>query len=162
MATAPTRSWFSGEFSRTLDDRYRLTIPPQFAELLTRDTSNCVLVKERAGCLSLWPLTDWTRLFQERMRLIEQRFALGDLDRRLAEVQTLGRLLSSRHRTVELAGKNRLLIPEGFREFLGVAAGGEVMLVGAAVCVEIWHPEKWLRYLSRKMAGFPKLMSELS
>ncbi len=162
MSASNDRIWISGEYSRTLDDRYRLTIPAQLAEPLTRDSAECVLVKERAGCLSLWAKADWSRLFLERMRLVEQRLALGDLDRRLTEVQTLGRLLSSRHRPVELAGKNRLLIPEGFREFLGVPAGGEVMLVGAAVCVELWHPEKWVRYLSRKMARFPRLMSELS
>lgn len=156
------RTWLTGEFLRTLDERFRLSVPAQLAEPLTRISAECVLVKERAGCLSLWAKEDWQKLFEERMRLIEQRLAMGDLDRRVAEVQTLGRLLSSRHRFVELAGRNRLLVPEGFREFLGVAAGGEVVLVGAAVCVEIWHPERWLRYLSRRMARFPRLMAELS
>ncbi len=58
------------------------------------------------------------------------------------QVQMLGRLLSSRHRTVELAGRGRLLVPEGFREFLKVEAGGDVMVVGAGVCVEIWNPAR--------------------
>ncbi|MDW8078071.1 MAG: division/cell wall cluster transcriptional repressor MraZ [Thermoguttaceae bacterium] len=159
---AHQRTWIAGEFTRTLDERFRLSIPASLAEPLTRTSAECVLVKERAGCLSLWAKEDWERLFQDRMRLVEQRLALGDLDRRVSEVQALGRLLSSRHRTVELAGRNRLLVPEGFREFLGVPAGGEVVLVGAAVCVELWHPERWLRYLSRKMARFPKLIADLS
>jgi len=155
------RAWITGEFTRTLDDRYRVAIPPPLAEPLTKGQYHCVLVKERAGCLSLWNKEEWDRLFQDRMKLIEHRLGLGDLDRRIAQVQSLGRLLSTRYREVELAGKNRLLIPEGFREFLGAEPGGEVILVGAAVCVEIWKPEAWLQYLSRRMAGFNKLFAEL-
>ena len=61
--------------------------------------------------------------------------------------QRLGRLLSTRHRSVELGARGRLLIPEGFREFLGVEPGGEVLIVGAGVCIEIWNPAKWLGHL---------------
>jgi MraZ protein len=156
------RPWISGEFSRTLDQRYRLAIPPELAGPLTHVSNECVLVKERAGCLSLWSRSEWERLFQDRMKLIEQRLNLGDLDRRLSEVQTLGRLLSTRHRVVELAAKNRLLVPEGFREFLGVEPGGEVILVGAAICVEIWRPAAWHEYLCRRMASFHKLFAGLA
>ncbi|NBP81306.1 division/cell wall cluster transcriptional repressor MraZ, partial [bacterium] len=40
-----------GEFVRTLDERHRLAIPPELAEPLTAIGSDCVLAKERAGCL---------------------------------------------------------------------------------------------------------------
>jgi MraZ protein len=43
-----------GEFSRTLDDRYRLSLPPELVEPLTAAGGRMVLAKERAGCLSLW------------------------------------------------------------------------------------------------------------
>ncbi len=151
-----------GEFRRTVDDRYRLIIPPQLAEPITRESVECTLVKERAGCLSLWSRTEWERRFAGRIQLIEQRLSLGDLDRRLAEVQMLGRLLSTRHKPVELAGRNRLVIPEGFREFLGAEPNAEVMLIGAAVCVEIWKREQWLHYLNRRAARFTRLFARLS
>jgi MraZ protein len=61
-----------------------------------------------------------------------------------------------------LAGRGRLLIPEGFREFLGVEPGKEVMVIGAAVCIEIWHPEKWINYIEGKMPSFRKLLNTLS
>jgi MraZ protein len=77
-------------------------------------------------------------------------------------VQRLGRLLSTRHKEVQLAGRGRLVLPEGFREFLGVEPGGEAMLVGAAVCVEIWQPEKWRIYVGEEMPAFRKLLDELS
>jgi MraZ protein len=63
---------------------------------------------------------------------------------------------------IPVAQRSRIVIPEGFREFLGVEPGAEVMIVGAAVCIEIWHPEHWRSYLERRMPRFPKLYQTLS
>ena len=43
-----------GEHPRTLDERYRVSIPSEFADLLTAESTDCILAKERPGCLSLW------------------------------------------------------------------------------------------------------------
>ena len=69
-----------------------------------------------------------------------------------------------RWKTIEtkLANRSRLLIPEGFREFLDVPAGGDVMVVGAVVCVEIWKPEAWLETLRQEMPAFSGLFRELT
>jgi MraZ protein len=77
-------------------------------------------------------------------------------------VQLLGRLLSTRHRSVQLGERGRLVIPEGFREFLDVEPGGEVLLIGAGLCVEIWKPAAWLQYLARRMPRFRRLLDRLS
>ena len=61
-----------------------------------------------------------------------------------------------------LAGRGRLVIPEGFREFLGVEPGGDLWLIGAAICVEIWSPTAWLSHLEQHMSEFPKLFDQLS
>jgi MraZ protein len=63
---------------------------------------------------------------------------------------------------VQLAGRGRLTIPEGFREFLEVEQGGEVVAVGAGVCVEIWNPRAWLTYLNERMSEFRQLFDALS
>jgi MraZ protein len=63
---------------------------------------------------------------------------------------------------VQLHHRSRLLIPEGFREFLGVEPNGDVLVVGAAVCIEIWHPPAWLKYLERRMPKFRRLFDRLS
>ncbi len=72
-------------------------------------------------------------------RIDPRQLRAGKLQDRLPEVQHVGRLLSTRHKPVQLAGRGRLLIPEGFREFLQIAAGGECAIIGAAVCIEIWN-----------------------
>src|SRR5689334_6813127 len=128
-----------GEFLRSLDDRYRLSIPQEFAEQLVDETGDCILAKERPGCLSLWNSLRWQARLDAGVSLIRAKMAAGRLENRLEEVQVLGRLLSSRHRNVQLAGRSRLVIPEGFRDFLQVEQGGELVIVGAGVCIELWR-----------------------
>jgi len=151
-----------GEFARSLDDRYRLSVPNEMMELLAPDGKECVLVKERRGCLSLWNHESWKKRWEAGVELIRQKVQMGRLDMQLSRVQQFGRLLSSRFRVIPIAQRSRIVIPEGFREFLGVEPGGEVMIVGAAVCVEIWHPQHWKTYLERRMPRFPKLYQALS
>ena len=160
---AQSDSLILGEFRRTLDDRYRVTIPQEIlAQLVPGQNGRCVLVKEQPGCLSLWNAELWERKFARRIELLRQRLLLGDLDRQLGRVQAMGRLLSSRHRPVQLAARGRLLVPEGFREFLAVEPNGELMIVGAAVCVEIWNPANWLEYQRSKLPRFARLFEQLS
>ena len=151
-----------GESTRSLDQRYRLSIPPEQAETLSADGGECILAKERPGCLSLWNLAQWKSRLDAGIQLVESKIEAGRLEGRVAEVQRLGRLLSTRHRAVQLAGRGRLVVPEGFREFLGVEPGGEAMVVGAAVCVEIWHPVKWSGYVGDEMPAFRQLLDQLS
>ncbi|MEI6037493.1 MAG: MraZ N-terminal domain-containing protein, partial [Planctomycetota bacterium] len=48
-----------GEYARTLDERFRLALPPELADPLLASGARLVLAKERAGCLSLWPAAIW-------------------------------------------------------------------------------------------------------
>ena len=151
-----------GEFRRTLDDRFRLTVPSELMETLGNDSTDVILTKERPGCLSLWNAEKWQQKLDTGVDLVKSKINAGRLDGRLQEVQLLGRLLSTRHRTVQLAARSRLLIPEGFREFLGVEAGGDVLVIGAAVCLEIWRPDRWIEHLDEKMGEFQNLFDTLS
>lgn len=158
----PQSGFILGEHERTLDDRFRLAIPSEMAELLVGSSSDCILAKERPGCLSLWSAEGWQAKLSAGVELIERKMAAGKLEGRTEQVQLLGRLLSTRHRAVQLANRSRLLIPEGFREFLAVEPGGEVLVVGAAVCIEIWRPQSWIRYLQRRIPRFRRLFDRLS
>jgi MraZ protein len=153
----------TGEFARSLDDRHRLSLPPELLEALCPDGSDsCVLAKERLGCLSLWQAAVWRDKVQAGLDLIRQKILAHRLEGSLGKVQQFGRLLSTRFRDVKLGDRGRLVLPEGFRDFLGVEPGGDVLVVGAAICVELWHPEQWRRYLLRRMPRFNPLFEELS
>ncbi len=158
-----TKPLILGEFSRKLDERYRLSLPEKLVEMFqANEEGDCIIAKERPGCVSLWSQADWAKKMENRVEMIQKRLELGDLEQKIPQLQMLGRLLSTRHRPIQLAGRGRLLIPEGFREFLKVEAGGEVMVVGAAVCIEIWNPEKWIQYVEGRMPKFRKVFDKLS
>jgi len=158
----PSESFITGEFKRTLDDRFRVTLPVEMAAVVTDTDGLTILAKERAGCLSLWRAADWQQRIDDGVSLIEQKIATGRMEQKWEDVQRLGRLLSTRFRTVKLANRSRLLIPEGFREFLDVGANQEVMLIGAVICVEIWNPQAWLETLRQEMPEFGPLFKELT
>ena len=151
-----------GEFHRTLDDRYRLSVPGELADRLIAEGSTCILAKERPGCLGLWSASVWQAKLDDGVALIKQKVRMGNIHDRISQFQLIGRLLSTRHKLVQLTGRGRLLIPEGFREFLGVESGGEVMVVGAGLCVEIWNPPAWFEYIAQEMPEFRTLFEELS
>jgi MraZ protein len=155
-------AFITGEERRTLDERFRLSLPPEMAAAISDDAGSTIVAKERFGCLSLWKGSDWQQRIDSGVSLIRQKIQAGRMDQRWDEVQRLGRLLSTRYQTVQLANRSRLLIPEAFREFLDVAANQEVVVVGAVICVEVWNPRAWLETLRTDMPSFGPLFKELS
>ena len=151
-----------GEFARTLDERFRLAIPPELATPLLASGSKLVLAKERAGCLSLWPAAIWKPRIDAAVDVVRSKMQAGLLSQRVGQVQDLGRLLSTRHRTLALGERGRLVVPEGFREFLAVEPGADLMVVGAAVCVELWQPAAWTTFVTSEMPGFRQRIDELT
>lgn len=162
MTMAAAVDLLIGEFVRTLDERFRLAIPPELLEPLLAAGPKLVLAKERAGCLSLWSASLWKPRLDAAVDVVRSKLEAGLLAQRLGQVQELGRLLSTRQQTVSLAGRARLVLPEGFREFLAVEPGGSLMVVGAAVCVELWQPAAWTAYVSSEMPGFRQRIDDLT
>ncbi len=150
-----------GEHVRTLDGRFRLSLPPDFVSTLAAGGSGLVLAKERPGCLSLWPASTWKPRLDAAIAVLRSKLGAGVWSTHTTGLQELGRLLSTRHHPVRLAGRVRLVIPEGFRGFLGVAAGGDLLVVGAAVCVELWQPEAFAGFIAAEMPRFGPRLEEL-
>ena len=155
-------SFITGEVRRAVDNRFRVTLPTEFAESISDDEGNCVVAKERYGCLSLWRPTDWKQHIDNGVSVLRQKMETGRLQQRWDEVQRLGRLLSTRHQDIQLGNRSRFLVPESFRDFLGVTAGDNVVVVGAVICVEVWNPEAWLSVLKDEMPDFGTLFKTLA
>lgn len=154
--------FLTGEIRRTIDDRFRITLPGDFAEAVSDADGRMIVAKERTGCLSLWRCDEWQKRLDSGVTLLQQKIAAGRMEGRWGDVQRLGRLLSTRHQQVTLANRSRLLIPDGFRSFLGVQSGQEVVVVGAVICVELWHPDQWLETLKAEMPEFGDLFKTLT
>jgi MraZ protein len=153
---------FLGEWTRVLDDRYRLTLPPEWTGPLAGESNACTLAKERPGCLSLWNTGRWQAWLDAGLELVRNKLRSGRLEQRTESVQMFGRLLSTRHHAAAIAGRGRIAIPDAFRSFLGVEPGGEVLIVGAAVCVEIWRPQNWSDHIGEHMPTFRQLFDQLT
>ena len=156
-----TSKFISGEFSRTIDDRYRLSLPEEFKEVFKPEAGKCVIVKENPGHLSLWEESIWKQQFDSRIEMVRQRYETGYLAGNMHELQRFGRLLSTRYRHIQLTERARFLLPEGFREFLGVEPKQEVMIVGAWHCIEIWNQQKWISCIEGDIQQFGNLMESL-
>ena len=151
-----------GEHRRTLDNRYRVAIPKHLCRALAKPGEGLILAKERPGTLSLWNAHKWQRRLDQGISLVQEKLQAGRMAGRLEEVQRLGRLLSTRHANVQLTDRERLLVPDGFRQFLGVEPGEQVLVLGAALCIEIWCPRVWIKYLADHMSEFSELFLDLS
>lgn len=154
-------SFILGEFRRTIDERFRISVPSELFDPLMGNEKDCVIAKERPGALSVWNAKNWQDRLESDVSAVEALLKTGRFQDQIGNVQTLGRLLSTRHRPLQFAGRGRLLIPEGFREFLGVESGGEILVVGAAVCIELWRPDAWLIHLEEKIPQFQQIVSHL-
>lgn len=162
MPITTPEEFIGGEWKRVLDDRFRLTLPVEVAPLVMDAEGSSILCKERPGCLSLWRAQEWQTRIDAGVSLIRQKITAGRLEQRWDDVQRLGRLLSTRARNVKLAHRSRLVIPEGFREFLEVPAEGDILLIGAGICLEIWNPKYWLEHLREELPAFGTLFKQLS
>ena len=151
----------TGEFRRVYDDRYRISLPPELINPVVGEGDECVIAKEREGCLSLWNSELWKKKIDGGVALIRHKLQLDLFQRDFQQVQRFTRLLSTRSRAVKFGQRGRLLVPEGFREFLGVEPNSEVMVVGAGVCVEIWSPPIWNAYLREDIGEFHNLFKDM-
>jgi MraZ protein len=151
-----------GEWSRRLDERYRLSLPGAWADALSGKDGQCVFAKERRGCLSLWSPAAWGKWLEDGVELVGSKIRTGRLADRMDHVQKFGRLLSTRHRQVPMAGRGRITIPESFRDIFGVQPGESLFVVGAAICVELWHPDRWNEHVEQHMPEFRQLFDQLA
>jgi MraZ protein len=119
---------FLGEFEHTIDDKGRVAIPARFREELGE---RFVLTRGFEQCLQAFPRTMWEDLSAKIDRL-----PLGN-----PQARTLRRMLFSPAAEVEIDRQGRILIPQGLREYAGLAE--EVLITGMSTYFELWSGERW-------------------
>ena len=90
-----------GEFARTLDERFRLAIPPELAAPLLVSGSRLMLAKERAGCLSLWPAAVWKPRIDAAVDVVRTKLQAGLLTQRVGQVQQQIQVLAAESRSID-------------------------------------------------------------
>lgn len=119
---------FLGEFSHTLDDKGRLTIPAKFRDELA---GGLVVTRGIDRCLSVFPRQVWEQLAGNIAKLpLTQRSA-----------RDFGRLMFSGAADFIPDRQGRVLIPQGLREYAQL--DGEAIIIGLYDRLEIWNPDSW-------------------
>lgn len=125
---------FLGEYTHSLDNKGRLTIPARFRPQLEE---GLVLARGEGQdpCLVIHPQREWEELAA----------ALARMPRSRGSVRGYYHVFFSRAYEAVLDKMGRVLVPAFLREYAGI--GEEAVLVGANTVVEVWNPETWRRVL---------------
>ncbi len=120
-----------GEYTHTLDDKKRLTLPKKFKEQLGR---KIVVTRGLDNCLFLYAEKEWNTVAQH---LRELSFAQAD-------TRGFNRFMFSGAAEVEVDSAGRILIPDHLKKFAALKT--KVVLAGVSDRVEIWDEKRWASY----------------
>lgn len=119
---------FLGEYTHTIDEKGRLTIPAKFRGELA---SGLVVTRGFDNNLMVFPLGEWQDLAK---RIIER--PIGEDD-----VRTFRRRVFSGAVDISPDSHGRIVLPPYLRDFAGI--DGEVVVAGLYNYVEVWSTEAW-------------------
>ncbi len=119
---------FLGEYTHSIDDKGRLTIPAKFRGDLA---AGLVLTRGFDQNLMIYPLTGWQTLAE---RIQEKPVA----DKLMREFR---RRVFSGATDLSPDRQGRIIVPPFLREFAGI--DGEAVVVGMFDYLELWSVERW-------------------
>jgi MraZ protein len=120
---------FLGEYTHTLDNKGRLTVPAKFRDQLA---AGLVVTRNPLDqCLLLMPMPEWMAL-SARMK------ELPLANRQSAQLR---RILFSAAEDLKPDKQGRILVSPRLRQYAHV--GAEVMVVGMDNYLELWDPLHW-------------------
>jgi len=119
---------FLGEYTHTIDDKGRLTIPAKFRGLLA---AGLVVTRGFDQNLMAFSLDEWQSLAQ---RIAERPLADED-------VRAFRRRVFSGAVDLLPDRQGRILVPPYLREFAGI--DGDVVIAGMFNYLELWSAEAW-------------------
>jgi MraZ protein len=125
---------FLGEFTHTLDDKGRLTIPSKFRDQLER---GLVVTRGLDECLFVFTHQDWESLtasMSEKLSFTQK------------SARDLARFFFAGAVDIVPDRQGRILIPSFLREYARLES--EVVIIGVNTRVELWNPEKWWESLT--------------
>jgi MraZ protein len=119
---------FLGEYTHTIDDKGRVTIPARFrAEL----AAGLVVTRGFDRNLMVYPITEW----QEMADRVAARPVSDE------SVRAFRRRIFAGATDLEPDRQGRIVLPQYLREFAGI--DGEVVVAGMYDYIELWDAEAW-------------------
>ena len=137
---------FIGEYTHSVDDKKRLSVPVKFRKELGKKG---VITLGLSKCLSLYPTKGWTMFAQKLSKL-----SVGK-----SEDRGFSRAMLSGAFEVEIDNIGRILIPDSLKIYAGLKE--RVVLTGAYDRVEIWDESAWQAYKSQVIADADRMAEQL-
>ena len=125
---------FIGEYTHTIDDKSRISLPAKFRKELG---NKVVVTRGLDNCLFLFPPKTWQSISAETAKL-------GMMQ---ADTRGFTRFMFSGAAEIELDSLGRILIPDYLREFGGLK--NQVVFAGVHDRIEIWSDKSWNTYKKR-------------
>ncbi|MBI5728366.1 MAG: division/cell wall cluster transcriptional repressor MraZ [Candidatus Magasanikbacteria bacterium] len=122
---------FIGEYSHTLDEKGRVSVPKKFRVDLGK---GAVVTRGLDSCLFLYTKKEWQKLAEK----------LANLPFAQANTRAFARLMLAGAMDVEVDKQGRVMIPEYLRAYAGLDK--EVIVAGLYSRLELWNAEKWQTY----------------
>lgn len=125
---------FLGEYTHSIDDKGRLTIPSKFREVLD---NGAVITRGYDRYLVIYPADTF-------QKLAEKVTSLSPTD---PENRLLFRFVFAGASDLPLDKAGRINIPAFLRTYAGLDS--EVIVVGAGQYIEVWNPADWQAQLDQ-------------
>ena len=145
---------FIGEFTHTLDEKKRLSLPSKFR----KDLGKTVIITHGLdSCLFMFTLSEWANISAK----------LGALSMGNPDSRAFNRIMLAGAVEVEVDTAGRILMPDFLKDYMGLPAAGDkkasqkVVFTGVHTRVEIWEETKWKAYKERILKQADDLASKL-
>ena len=135
---------FIGEYSHTVDDKKRISLPAKFRKELG---GKVVVTRGLDNCLFLFPHKTWSKIAEETAKL-------GLMQ---ADTRGFSRFMFSGASEIDVDSIGRILIPDYLKDFAGLKS--TVVFAGVHDRIEIWSTTRWDTY-KKKIESQADMMAE--
>lgn len=137
---------FIGEYSLTVDEKGRLSIPVKYRSFLSR---GAVVTRGLDSSLFLYTEKEWKTLAEK----------LAAMPISKAGSRAFSRLMLAGAMDVEMDKQGRIIVPDYLRMFAGIRK--KVVVAGLYNRLEIWDETKWMNYKKQTEKGSANIAEEL-
>ncbi len=135
-----------GEYTHTVDDKNRISLPVRFRKELGRKV---VVTHGLDNCLFLYPIKEWQKISEK----------LGSLGMGQANTRGFNRFMLAGAVEIDVDSIGRILVPEFLRDFADLK--NFVVFAGVHSRIEIWNDRRWKEYKKKVLKQADQLAEKL-
>ncbi len=137
---------FIGEYTLTIDEKGRLSIPTKFRKSLN---GKCIVTRGLDSSLFLYSNEEWQKLAEK----------LSALPISKANTRAFARLMLAGAMDCEIDKAGRIVLPDYLREFAKIQK--KVVVAGLFSRLEIWSEDLWKKYKKSTERDSNKIAEQL-